>query len=187
VRARDLERLGGTPALRLVIGSVCCLDIAGVELSGRGDSVVGGGDDIGGEVDQSSPGWLWQRDQLIGRDLAACCAGDAFVAGLALLDRDLGLPLGPHADDARRSGQTWVIGWGVPDDVGDVDGGDHAEMKGLDRVGKVDAAGELVGRGPSDRVGGGGRDRGADLAGCGDKRRSVRLAGLVSSPHVSLG
>jgi hypothetical protein len=134
VRARDLERLGGTPALRLVIGSVCCLDIAGVELSGRGDSVVGGGDDIVGEADQSAPDWLWQRDQLIGRDLAACCPGDAFVAGLALLDRDLGLPLGPHADDARRSGQTWVIGWGVPDDVGDVDGGDHAEMKGLDRV-----------------------------------------------------
>jgi hypothetical protein len=73
-------------------------------------------------------------------------------------------------DDARRSGQTWVIGRGVPDDVGDVDGGDHAEMKGLDRVGKVEAAGELLGCGPSGRVGGGGRD-GADLAGCADQRR----------------
>jgi hypothetical protein len=31
-------------------------------LSGCGDSVVGGGDDIVGEIDQSSPGWLWQRD-----------------------------------------------------------------------------------------------------------------------------
>ena len=46
-----------------------------------------------GEVDQSSAGWFWQRDQLIGRDLTACGPGDAFVAGLALLDRDLGLPL----------------------------------------------------------------------------------------------
>jgi len=42
-----------------------------VELSGRGDSPVGGGDDVVGEVDQSSPGWLGQRDQLIGGDLAA--------------------------------------------------------------------------------------------------------------------
>src|SRR5215203_6459829 len=135
VRARDLEGLSGTPAVRFVTGSVCSLDIAGVELGGRGDSVVGGGDDIVGEVDQSSPGWLWQRDQLIGRDLAACGPGDAFVAGLALLDRDLGLPVGSHADDARRGGQTWVIGRGVPDDVGDVDRGDDAEVKGLDRFG----------------------------------------------------
>jgi hypothetical protein len=144
MRARYLEGFGGTPAVRFVTGSVC-LDIAGMELSGRGDSVVGGGDDVVGEVDQSAPGWLWQRDQLIGRDLAARGAGDALVAGLALLDRDLGLPLGSHADDARRSGQAWVIGRGVPDDVGDVDGGGHAEVKGLDRVGEVEAAGELVG------------------------------------------
>src|SRR5215213_4461357 len=120
VRARDLEGLSGTPAVRFVTGSVCSLDIAGVELSGCGDSVVGRGDDIVGEVDQSSPGRLWQRDQLIGRNLAARGPGHAFIAGLALLDRDLGLPLGPHADDARRSGQTWVIGRGVPDDVGHV-------------------------------------------------------------------
>jgi hypothetical protein len=58
-----------------------------------------------------------------------------------------------------------VIGRGVSDDVGDLDGGDHAEMKGLDRAGKVDTAGELLGCGASGRVGGGGRDRGADLAG----------------------
>src|SRR5215207_2344558 len=183
MRARDLEGLSGKPAVRFVTGSVCSLDIAGVEWSGRGDSPVGGGDEVVGEVDQSAPGWLWERDQLIGRDLAARGPGDAFVAGLALLDRDLGLPLGSHADDARRSGQTWVIGRGVPDDVGDVDGGDHAEMKGLDRVGKVEAAGELVGCGPSGRVSGGGCDRGADLAGGGDQRGSVRLAGLVSSPQ----
>jgi hypothetical protein len=96
---------------------------AGVELSGCGDSVVGGGDDIVGEVDQSSPGRLWQRNQLIGRDLAARGPCDAFVAGLALLDRYLRLPLGSHADDARGSGEAWVVGRGVPDDVGDVDGG----------------------------------------------------------------
>jgi hypothetical protein len=110
VRARDLEGLSGTPALRFVTGSICSLDIAEVELSGRGDSPIDGGNDAVGEVDQSSPGWLWQRDQLIGRDLAARGPGDAFVAGLALLDRDLRLPLSPHADDARRSGQPRVIG-----------------------------------------------------------------------------
>jgi hypothetical protein len=80
VRARDLEGLGGTSAVRFVTGSVCSLDIAGVELSGRGDSVVGGGDDIVGEVDQSSPGWLWQGDQSISRDLMVGRPGDAFVA-----------------------------------------------------------------------------------------------------------
>ena len=76
----------------------------GVELSGRGDS-LGGGDDIVGEVDQYTPGRLGRRDQLLGRDLAAHRPGDAFVPGLPLLDRDLRLPLGSHADDARRSGQ----------------------------------------------------------------------------------
>ena len=149
-----------------------------MELGGRGDSVVCGGDDIVGEVDPSSAGWLWQRDQLIGRDLAGSGPDDAFVAGLALLDRDLGLSLGPHADDARRRGEAWVVGCGVPDDVGDVDRGDQAEVKDLDRFSEVDAASELVGRGPSGRVGGGGRDRGADLAGCTDQR-DVGAAGWV--------
>src|SRR5215212_8771057 len=87
VRAGDLEGLGGTPALRFLTGSGCCLNMAGVELGGCGDSVVGGGDDVVGQVDQSSPGWLWQRDQLIGRELAGSGPGHAFVAGLALLDR----------------------------------------------------------------------------------------------------
>src|SRR5829696_8376216 len=100
-----------------------------MKLSGHGDSPVGGGDDVVGEIDQSAPGWLWQRDQLIGRDLAAGGPGDAFISGLALLDRYLGLPLGPHADDARRSGQTWVIGSGVPDDVGDLQRCKDAEVK----------------------------------------------------------
>jgi hypothetical protein len=133
MRAGDLEGLGGTPAVRFVTGSVCSLDSAGVELSTRGDGMVGSGDDIGGEVDQSAPGWHWQRDQLIGRDLAARGPDDAFVAGLALLDRDLGLALGPHADDARRSGQTWGVGRSVADDIGDIQRSNDAEMKTLDR------------------------------------------------------
>jgi hypothetical protein len=98
--ARDLMGLDGTLAVGFMARSGCCLDMAGVELGGRGDSVVGGGDDVVGEVDQSSPGWLWQRDQLIGGDLAAGGPGYAFVAGLALLDRDLGFALGSHADEA---------------------------------------------------------------------------------------
>jgi hypothetical protein len=71
MRTRDLEGLGGPPAVAFMAGSVCSFDIAGLQLGGHGDSVVGGGDDIVGEVDQSAPGWLWQWDQLIGRDLAA--------------------------------------------------------------------------------------------------------------------
>jgi hypothetical protein len=88
-------------------------------LSARGDSLVGGGKDVVGKVDQSAPGWFGQRDQLVGRKLAACGPGDAFVAGLALLDCDLGLPLRSHPDDARGSGQAWVVGRGVADDVAD--------------------------------------------------------------------
>ena len=52
-------------------------------MSGGGDCLVGGGNDVVGKVDQSAPGWLGQRDQLVGRTLAACGPGDAFVAGLA--------------------------------------------------------------------------------------------------------
>jgi hypothetical protein len=61
-------------------------------LGGRRDSPVCGGDDLVGEVDQSASGRLWQRDQSIGSDLAARGPGDAFVARLTLLDRDLGSP-----------------------------------------------------------------------------------------------
>jgi hypothetical protein len=67
----DLQRLGGTPAMHSITGSDWSPNIAWVELGGRGDSVVGGGDDVVGEVDQSAPSGLRQRDQLIGRDLAA--------------------------------------------------------------------------------------------------------------------
>jgi hypothetical protein len=183
MRAGDLEGLGGTPALRFMTGSVWPLDIAGTELGARGDSVVGGGDDIVGQVDQSSPGWLWQRDQLIGRDLAARGPGDAFVAGLALLDRDLGLSLGSHADEARRSREAWVVGRGVADDVGDVDRGDHAEVKGLDRFWEVEAAGELVGVAhPVGLVAVAAIAARTSLAAA-TSAGSVRLAGLVSSPQ----
>ena len=45
----------------------------------------------------STPGELGQRDQPIGRDLAAG-PGDTFVPGFSLLDSDLGFPLGSQAD-----------------------------------------------------------------------------------------
>ena len=45
-----------------------------------------------------------------------------------------------------------MVGRGVTDDVGELDGGDHAEVKGLDDVGKVEAAGELVWCGPSSLI-----------------------------------
>jgi hypothetical protein len=108
MRVGDLMWLDGTPEMRSLTGPVGSGDIAGVEMSAGGDSLVGGGNDVVGKVDQSAPGWFGQRDQLVGRTLAACGPGDAFVAGLALLDCDLGLPLRSHADDARGSGQTWV-------------------------------------------------------------------------------
>ena len=183
MRAGDLEGLGGTPAVRFVTGAVCSLDIAGMELSGRGDSVVGGGDDIVGEVDQSSPGWLGQRDQLIGRDLAARGPGDAFVAGLALLDRDLGLPLGSQADDVRRSGQAWVIGCGVSDDVGEVDGDNHAEEKVLTVAGRSTRLASCSGVAhPVGLVAAAAIAARTSLAAA-TSAGSVRLAGLVSSPH----
>jgi hypothetical protein len=122
---------------------------------------------------QSAPGWLRQRDQPISRELAGCGPGDTFAAGLALLDRDLGFPLGPQPDDARESGETGVVGRGVAVDVGDVDRCDHAEMNDLDRFGKVETACELLGCGPSVLVGGGGSDRGPDFAGCADQRRGL--------------
>ena len=61
-------------------------------MGGRSENLVGGGDDVVGDVDQSMPGWLQQRDQLIGRDVMGRGPGDAFVACLALLDRDFGFP-----------------------------------------------------------------------------------------------
>ena len=138
-------------------------------MSGRGDGLIGGGDDIVGEVDQPAPGWLWQRDQLIGHDLATRGPGDAFIAGLTLLDCDLGLCLGPHADDARGSGEARMVRCGVSSDVGNVNGRHDAEMKGFDSVGEVDAVGELFGRRPSGLIGGGSGDRGTHLAGCHDE------------------
>ena len=119
-----------------ITGSDWSPNIAWVELGGRGNSVVGGGDDVIGEVDQSAPSGLRQRDQLIGRDLTARGPGDAFIAGLALLDRDLGLPLGPHPDDPGGSGKAGMVGCGVTDEVGDLDRCHHAEMKGLTAAGR---------------------------------------------------
>jgi hypothetical protein len=142
-----------------------------VDLGGRGDSPVCGGDDLLGEVDQSASRQLRQRDQSIGSDLAARGPGNAFVARLSLLDRDLGLALGSHSDDACGSGKAGVVGRSVADDVGDVDRCHHAEMKAPDRGRKVDASGQLVGGGPAALVAGSRGDRGAELAGCADQRR----------------
>ena len=92
---RNLPPFDRTLATRFRTGSDRSSGTARVELSGRSDGLFGGGDDILGEVDQSAPGRLWQWDHLIGGDLPGCGPPDAFVAGLALLDRDLGLPLRP--------------------------------------------------------------------------------------------
>jgi len=163
MRVGDQMQLDGTPEMRSLTGPGWSGDIDGVKLIDRGDSLVGGGNYVVGKVDQSAPGWFRQRDQLVGRKLAAGGPGDAFVSGLALLDCDLGLPLKSHADDARGSGQTWVVGRGVADDVGDLDRGDHAELKGLDDVGKVETAGELVWCRPSSSTRGGRRDSSPDF------------------------
>jgi DNA primase len=78
--------------------------VAGVDLGGRGDSPVCAGDYLVGEVDQSASSRLWQRDHSISSDLAAGGPGDAFVARHPLLDRDLGLALGSHSDNAQLFG-----------------------------------------------------------------------------------
>jgi hypothetical protein len=182
----NLPPLDQTPAARFRTGPDRSRHTARVQLSGRSHGLVCGGNDIVGVVDQSAPCRLRERDHLIGGDLLGCRPPDAFVAGLALLDRDLGLPLRPHADDSRGSGKTRVVGCGISRDVRNVDGRDHAEMKGLDGVNEVDAAGELVGRGPSVLGGGGSRDRGADLAGCGDER-GVGAAGWAGEFALAFG
>src|SRR4029453_10980480 len=139
----------------------------GVDLGGRGDSPVCGGDDLISKVDQSASGRLWQRDHSIGSDLAARGPGDAFVARLTLLDRNLSLALGSHSDDACRCGKAGVVG-SVADDVGDVDRGHHAEMKAPARGGEGDATGQLGEGAPAALVAGSRSDRGAELAGCAD-------------------
>ena len=90
---RNLPPFDQTPARRFRTGSDRSSDTARVERTGRWDGLFRGGDDILGEVNQSAPGRLRQRDHLIGGDLPGCGPPDAFVAGLALLDRDLSLPL----------------------------------------------------------------------------------------------
>ena len=135
----------------------------------RGDSLVGAGDHTAAEVDQSTPGRLWQRNQLVGRDLAGSRPADTLKTGLALLNRDLRLTLSPHTDGPRGCSQARMIRRGVADDVADVEGGDYGAMKRLDRPGQVDADSELVGCGPSGLVGGGRRNRGADFACCRDE------------------
>jgi len=121
-------------AVRCMIGFHCSRELVGVDLGGRGDSAVCAGDNLIGEIDQSTPCWLWQRDQLIGRDLTWRGLRDAFVARLALLDREFRFPLGSHADDARGSDQARVVDGGVSDHIDDVERGDRAEIKGLDRL-----------------------------------------------------
>ena len=158
-------------------------EVAGVDLGGRGDSPVCGGDDLVGEVDQSASGRLWQRDSPIGSDLAARGPGDAFVARLTLLDRDLGLALGSHSDDARGSGKAGVVGRSVADDVGDVDRCHHAEMKALTAAGRLTRVASWSGVAqPPWLLAAAAIAERSSLA-APTNAGSVRLAGLVSSPQ----
>ena len=80
-------------------------------MSGRGDSPVCAGDNLIGEIDQSTPGWLWQRDQLIGRDLTWRRPRDAFVARLALLDREFrATRLHSSGSFLKQSNATIIVG-----------------------------------------------------------------------------
>jgi hypothetical protein len=155
-------------------------------LCSRGDSLVGGGDYVVGEVDQSTPGRLRQRNQLVGGDLAGRGPADTLKSGLALLNRDLRLTLRPHADGPRGSSQARMIRRGVADDVADVDGRNHGQMKRLDRPGKVETDSELFGCGPCRLVGGGRRDRGADFARSRDQR-GVGAAGWAGELAPAFG
>jgi hypothetical protein len=148
--------------------TLCCRGrrlFGGAEVSGRSHCLVGRRSDIGGGVDKAAAGWFGERDDLVGRDLLRGYPPHSFEPGFALFDGDFGFALGSHGDQPGMNSQTRVIGSDLTGDVGQLDAGNHAAVKGHDGCRQIDPAGDLLRGRPSGLVGDCRTNGGPELAG----------------------
>ena len=139
--------------------------VAGIERRGCGGCPVAAGDHIVGEIDESTASWFGKGDHLVGRDLAWTGPGLAVVCGDALLSCDFSFSLGAHGDHARRSSQCWICGGYLARKVRDIHRTNHAEMEAFQRPLQINAASDLIWRGPTSCSARGCRHRRSNLAG----------------------
>ena len=123
--------------------------LGGVEVGGCSHGLVGRGDDIGAGVDKAAAGWFGSGMTWLSRDLMWSHPTHSLKPGFALFDGDLGFALGSHGDHPGRSSQTRVIGSDLAGDVGQLDAGNHAAVKGHGGRRQIDPGGDLIWGSPS--------------------------------------
>jgi hypothetical protein len=161
----NLAFLGGSATTPSTVCTRARRMFGGPEVSGCSHGLVGRSGDIGGCVDKAAAGWFGERDDLVGRDLMWGHPPHSFKPGFALFDGDLGFALGSHGDHPGRSSQTRVISSDLTGDIGQLDGGNHAVVKGRGGCRQINPAGDLVRGGPAGLVADCRADGGPKLAG----------------------
>ena len=150
---RNLAIRGGSATTPSTVCSHTRRMFGGPEVSGCSHGLVGRLSDISGGVDKAAAGWFGERDDLVGRDLMRSHPPHSFKPSLALFDGDLSFALGSHGDHPGRSSQTRVISSDLTGDIGQLNAGNHAAVKGHDGRRQINPAGDLVRGRPAGLVG----------------------------------
>ena len=162
---------GGSADRSRAVRSLARRMLGGVEVGGCSHGLVGRGDDIGGGVDKAAAGWFGKRDDLVNCDLTWRYPSHSLKPGFPLFDGDLGFALGSHGDHPGWSSQTRVISSDLAGDVGQLDAGNHAAVKGHGGRRQIDPGGDLIWARPAGLVGDCRGDGGPKFAGRLNQRR----------------
>jgi hypothetical protein len=150
---RNLAICGGSASTPSTVRSLTGRMFGRPEVSGCSHGLVVRRSDISGGVDKAAAGWLGERDDLVGRDLMWSHPPHSLKPRFALFDGELSFAVGSHGDHPGRSSQTRVISSDLTGDIGQLDAGNHAAVKGHDGPMQINPAGDLVRGCPASLVG----------------------------------